>query len=357
MSYPVLYEAAETDFSHGGFGFLSDCIQCEVTEEANGEFELSMRYPIDGIHFENIENRCIIKARLEKDRNQQLFRIYSIKKTMSKVVTIKANHISYDLSGIPVSPFSAENAQQAMARLKENAAVDCPFEFWTDKDTSSDFTVAVPSSIRSNLGGSEGSIVDTFGGEYEFDNFAVKLYNSRGEDRGVSIWYGKNLIDINQEENISSVSTGVYPYWVNYEDGKVIQLPEKVVNAPGTYNFTRILPLDLSGAFQNEPTEEEMRSFTQNYLSKNQIGVPAVSISVSFAQIHQSEEYKHLNLHERVSLFDTISVQFPMLNVSAKAKVVKIVYNVLLDRIESAFIGSLRANIADTIANLQNKKE
>ena len=357
MSYPILYDSGSMNFSSGGYGFLSDCIQCDVTEEANGEFELLMRYPIDGIHFENIKNRCIIKARLDKDRDPQLFRIYSIKKTMSKVVTVKANHISYDLSGIPVSPFSAENAQKAMEGLKSNAAVDCPFDFWTDKETSANFTVAIPSSIRSNLGGSKGSILDTFGGEYEFDNYTVKLYNSRGEDRGVSIRYGKNLLDIDQEENISSVSTGVYPYWVNYEDGRVVQLPEKIVNAPGTYNFTRILTIDLSGDFQEEPTEDEIRSFAENYLSKNKIGIPAVSISVSFAQIHQSEEYKHLNLYEKVGLFDTIRVEFPMLNVSAEAKVTKIVYNVLLDRIENAYIGSVKTNIADTIANLQNKKE
>lgn len=353
MSYPILYDSAETIFNHNGFGFLSDCIQCDVTEEANGEFELYMRYPIDGIHFEDISNRCVIKVRLDADRDPQLFRIYSISKPMSKIVSIRAHHISYDLSGIPVSPFSASTVQEAMAGMKTNAATDCPFDFWTDKETTSDFTVPFPSSIRSRLGGVNGSILDVFGGEYEFDNYAVKLYNSRGKDNGVVIRYGKNLLDLNQEENVSSVATGVYPYWMDAEGNEIVELDEKIINAPGSYNFTRILPLDLSGAFDIKPTKAQLLSAAQSYLNANDIGVPAVSLSVSFAQIDQSEEYRHLNLFERVSLFDTIGIEFPMMKVSAKAKVVKIIYDVLLDRIKSANVGSVKTNIADTVAGLQ----
>lgn len=360
MSYPVLYDATETDFSHNGFGFLSDCVQCEVTEEANGAFTMVIRYPIDGIHFSDIANGGIVKAILERNREPQLFRIYSISKPMSKVVTILANHISYDLSGIPVSPFSATSARTALEGLKSNSATDCPFDFWTDREAYGNFSVPVPSSIRSRLGGSKDRILETFGGEYEFDNFTVKLYNSRGQDRGVSIRYGKNLLDINQEENISSVVTGVYPYWVDSNGENMVQLSEKVVLAPGTYSFSKIVPLDLSSVFEEKPTESEMRSFVETYLRENEVGVPTVSLSVSFAQIDQSEEYKGLNLFERVSLFDTISVEFPLLNVSTKAKVVKIVYDVLLDRIKSAFVGSVKENIADTVAKLQiahNEKE
>lgn len=357
MSYPILYSSTETDFSNNGLGILGDCISCEVTEEANGIFELAMQYPIGGIHYEDIADRSIIKARADQFRDPQLFRVYSISKPMSGIVTVSAEHISYDLSGIPVKPFSAESVSLALADLKNNAVTNCPFDFWTDKDTSGTFSVSVPSSIRSRLGGVAGSILDVYGGEYEFDNYKVKLHNNRGMNRGVSIRYGKNLTDIKQEQNCASVATGIYPYWAGDVDGNtvLVELPEKIVEAHGTYNFIKIRTVDFTESFETQPTEEELRSKAESYVESNNIGVPDVSLTVSFAQLEQTDEYKHLKLLEQVFLFDTINVEFPALGVSATAKAIKIVYDSLSDRVKSITLGSTRANIADTIATQQKE--
>lgn len=358
MSYPILYGSTETNFEHNGFGILSACVSCEVTEEANGIFELAMQYPMDGIHFEDIQSRSIIKAKLDQFREPQLFRVYNISNpSMNGIVKISAQHISYDLSGIPVAPFTADGVASALAGLKSNAVVDCPFKFWTDKATTGKFTVPHPASIRSRLGGVQGSILDIYGGEYEFDNFAVKLHNNRGMDRGVSVRYGKNLLSLKQEENCQNIATGIYPYWSDPETGAIVQLPEKIVNAPGEYDFEKIRTVDFTSYFQEQPTEEQLRSATERYIKNNEIGVPIVSLDVSFVQLQKSEEYKHLQLLERVSLFDTLSVEFPALKVSAMAKAVKIVYNVLLDRVEAVTLGSVRANIADTIVEQQKQIE
>ena len=352
MSYPVLYSATETNFDHNGIGILSACVSCEVTEESNGIFELAMQYPMDGIHYEYIADRAIIKARADQFRQPQLFRVYAISKPMNGIVTVLAEHISYDLSGIPVKPFTASTASSALTGLKNNAVVNCPFDFWTDKATSANFKVETPSSIRSRLGGVAGSILDVYGGECEFDNLTVKLHNSRGQNRGVTIRYGKNLTDIKQDQNCSNVATGVYPYWFLETDvGNVlIELPEKIVPAPGTYNFVKIRTLDLSSEFDEQPTEAELREATQKFINANNIGVPIVSLTVSFAQLEQTEEYKHLKLLERVSLCDTVNVEFPALKVSATAKAVKMVYDVIAERVKSVTLGSVRANIADTIS-------
>ena len=355
MSIPILYSATETDFSNNGLGILGDCISCEVTEEANGIFELVMRYPMDGIHYGDIADRAIIKAKADQIRDPQLFRIYAISKPMSGIVTVSAEHISYDLSGIPVSPFTSGSVSSALVDLKNNAVIDCPFDFWTDKDTSGTFSVSVPSSIRSCLGGVEGSILDAYGGEYEFDNYKVKLHNRRGMNRGVSIRYGKNLTDIKQEQNCASVATGIYPYWAGDVDGNtvLVELPEKIVEAPGTYNFVKIRTVDFTESFDTQPTEEELRSKAEKYLEYNNIGIPDVSLTVSFAQLEQTDEYKHLKLLEQVLLFDTVNVEFPALGVSATAKAIKIVYDSLSDRVKSIPLGSTKANIADTIATQQ----
>ena len=355
MSYPILYSATETNFDHNGIGILSSCVSCEVTEEANGIFELSMTYPMGGIHYGEISERVIIKAKADQFRDPQLFRVYAISKPMHGIVTVLAEHISYDLSGIPVSPFFAESVSLAMKGLKENAVVDCPFEFWTDKSSIISFYVPTPSSIRSRLGGSAGSILDVYGGEYEFDNYTVKLHNRRGKNNGVSIRYGKNLTDIKQEENCSDVATGIYPYWSGdvYGETVLVELPEKIVDAPGTYNFVKIRTVDFTQNFETNPTIEQLRSAAEDYIKTNNIGVPTISLTVSFAQLEQSEEYKGIELLERVRLFDTVNVEFPELKVSTTAKAVKIVYDVLNNRVKSVTLGSVRSNIADTLANQQ----
>lgn len=359
MSYPILYSATETDFSNNGLGILGDCVSCEVTEEANGIFELAMQYPMGGIHYDDIADRSIIKAKADQFRDPQLFRVYAISKPMSGIVTVLAEHISYDLSGIPVQPFSAPTVSSALAGLKNNAVVDCPFDFWTDKDTSGTFSASVPSSIRSRLGGVAGSILDVYGGEYEFDNYTVKLHNNRGINRGVSIRYGKNLTDIKQEQNCASIATGIYPYWSGDVDGNtvLVELPEKIINAPGTYNFVKIKTVDFTQEFESKPTVEQLRSKAENYVESNNIGVPNVSLSVSFAKLEQDEEYKGLKLLERVSLFDTVNVEFPALGVSATAKAVKLVYDALMDRVKSITLGSVKSNIADKIVEQQQEIE
>lgn len=351
---PILYPSTEEDFANNGLGILSDTVKCTVTEERNGAFELEITYPLDGIHYEDIKTRCLVMAKPNPIDDPQPFRIYRITRPLNGLITIYAAHISYDLSGIPVSPFSASSATEAMSKLSTMAAVESPFAFWTDKSTTGTMTVSVPSSNRSLLGGSQGSILDIYGGEYKWDRYMVRLYNTRGANRGVSIRYGKNLTDIQQDENISNVYTGVYPYWVD-ADGNLTQLPEKIVNAPGTYDFIRILPLDLSQEFEEAPTEAELKQAAEAYIKSNEIGVPHVSLTVSFVQLEQTEEYKGMALLETVLLCDTVNVEFSELGVSATAKCVRTVYDVLMNRYDSVDLGDARTNIADTIA--EQKKE
>lgn len=352
----LLYPETETQFNTNGLGALSDSISCEVTEERNGVYEMQMEYPITGIHYNDIQNRNIIFVKPTPYKDPQPFRIYRTTKPLSGRVTIYAEHLSYDLSGIVVSPFSAESLNGALNGLKSNSSTDNPFEFVTDKNTTGKFNVSVPSSIRSLLGGNDGSILDVYGGEYEFDRWTVHLWNQRGQNNGVTIRYGKNLTNLEQDENISNVATGIYPYWADSE-GTVVDLPEKIVNAPGTYNFTRIIPVDFSSDFEEAPSEQDLRTRAEKYVSDNRIGVPTVSISVEFQPLDQTEEYKDMALLERVNLCDTVTVEYPELGVSATAKCVKTVYDALKDRYVSIELGDAKTNIADTISQQQMEIE
>ncbi len=356
MSYPILYSATETDFTHNGIGMLTDCLKCLVTEERNGAYELELQYPVSGRHFAALTQRALLKCRLDEKRGQQLFRIYRITKAMGGIVTVYAAHISYDLNGVPVAPFTAEGAQGAVQGLADNAAAACPFTFETDVSKLGTFENPVPASVRACLGGIDGNILEKFGGELEFDNFAVKLHASRGSDNGVQVRYGKNLTDLQQDENCANVYAGVYPYWTRKEtkDGQsttlYMELPERVILREGITEHSNILTLDLSGEFDEQPTEEQLREAAAAYIEEHQIFVPEVSLTVSFALLWQTEEYKHIRHLEEVSLCDTVTVIFPAMGVSAQAKVVKTVYDVLRDRYESITLGTVKATVADLIA-------
>ena len=348
---PILYDSIETEYKTNGLGRLPDALSCVVEEERNGLYELTMQYPVKGRHYKDIRNTRKILAIPSDGAEPQPFEIYKISKPMSGRVTVQARHVSYQLSYVPVAPFTAVNVSDALDGLKSHSAEANPFTFWTDKGTEANFTVAAPTSLRKLLGGMDGSILDVYGGEYEFDRYTVKLHAARGADNGVTLLYGKNITDIKQEESIESTYTGVFPYWSS-SDGELVMLPEKVLHSDNAANFPyqRTIVLDLSSNWQEAPTEDQLRAAARSYMKANNIGVPSVNLTVSFVALWQTKEYKDVAPLERVHLCDTVHVYFPKLDVSASSKVVKTTWNVLKDRYDSIKLGTISASLAGTIA-------
>ena len=343
MNYPRLYPPTAAAWDTNGLGALSDCISCVVEETLNGPFELEMQYRLNGLHYADITLRSIILAKPNPTARPQPFRVYKISRPINGVVTINAQHLSYDLSGIVIEPFNAPSLASALEGMKTNAVTENPFEYETDKTVISDFVVSYPSSARSLVAGQRGSLLDTYGGELEFDRYQVKILAHRGKDNGVTIRYGKNMTDVSQEEDGSGVYTGVYPYWYSEEEGSA-DLGSSYVPVEGEFDFTRILLLDLTEEFENKPTAEELTQKAQEYISNHDPGVPTISTTVSW---YQSREFV-----ENVNLGDVVGVYFSRLGISAKAKIVKTRYNALQNRYESVDIGSVRSSIAGTIVSM-----
>lgn len=340
---PILFPSTETEFDTNGIGVLSDAISCYGDEERNGLFELELIYPIDGKWYDQIADRGIILAKPNLQQEPQPFRIYSITRPANGRVTIKAAHWSYDLSGVPVTPFVAYNAAAAVQQINSQMVVATPFVVETNKAVVATMTSSVPRSVRQLLGGMEGSLLDVYGGEYRWGRYKVELLQARGADNGVSIRYGKNLVDLTQESNVAACYTGVYPYYAN-EDGTLVTLPEQTINAPGTYDYNKILTLDLSDQFtEGAPTVEQLRSAANSYMITYGIGVPDVNLRVSYAQAPDQLD--------AVNLCDTVHIYFERLGVDATAKVIKTRFDVLRERYVSIELGSARASIAQTIVN------
>lgn len=351
----VLFPSGATTFETQGLGSIVDAISCNVHEVLNGEYELEMQYPITGTQYGNLQNRRIIFSKHDPYSDPQPFRIYRITRPMNGIVTIYARHVSYDLSGIPVGVFDANNAQAAMQGLKNNSLVANPFLFETTMPTVANFSCQYPQPCRNLLGGQEGSILDVYGGEYEWDEWTVHLQSRRGSDNGVRITYGKNLIDIEQDENIANLKTGIIPYWINSETGEVIYSSPQIIQAPGEFNFSSVVPVDFGEQFESQPTPQELAEAGQEYITDNKIGVPTVSIDLSFAQLEQYSLYESTEALERVRIGDTVHVFFAQLGINVSSRVVETNYDPILNRYNSVSVGSVRADIAGTIADQQQQ--
>ena len=354
---PILFPAGATAWTTNGLGRLSDTISAKVEEERNGSYELTLEYPVDGIHYQDLAISNLILAKPADGKDPQPFRIYKITRPMGGKVTVCAEHLSYQLSMIPVVPFTAPSCLAALQGLKLNAAEACPFDFYTDKTIGTQWTVQQPASIRELLGGTDGSILETYRGEFEFDGYDVHLWTNRGTDAGVVIRYGKNLTNLEQEENIENTYTGIMPYWQKEdEDGTVttVLLPERVLHSDRAANFPyqRTIPVDFSGEFEEQPTEQELRDAGEDYILANNIGIPSVNVKVDFIALWQTEEYRDLAALERVNLCDTVTVRFDKLGVDVTAKVIKTNFDVLTERYNEIEVGDAKGTLGGTISEI-----
>lgn len=351
---PILYEANETAFTTQGLGALADAVSVSVSRVINGKDELTMVYPSTGIRYADLANDRIIFAQPEYKKTSQPYQIYKITKPLNGLVTVYARHVgSQRAAYIPVTPFSAGTLTEAFNNLPSHLVEASPFTFWTNKTVTANFNLTRPSSLGKVLGGMEGSILDVYGGEYEYDGYTIKLWGRRGTDSGVELRYGKNITDIEQSEDFASIITGVVPYWGSL-DGTIVTLPEVAVQGQyaDTYSFRRTVVKDFSDAFEDQPTEAELRSAATQYVSQSNLGVPEINLKVSFEHLAQYTGYENLQLLEKLNLGDTVSIFYEPLDVSATARIAKTTYDPLQEKYTSVQIGSVRSSLEQVMHNV-----
>lgn len=356
---PILYKADTTEFETYGIGALSECTLCEVTEERNGAFECTLKYLVTGRLFAELKNERLIKAKPNDTSEEQLFRIYRITTPINGIVTIYAQHISYDLSNIAELMWSSAmiSPSLAMSRLFTKTASTHNFKCSTDFSSAKPFSVSKPKSVRACLGGSEGSMLDRWGGEYEWDNFNVILHSKRGKDNGVVIEYGKNLTDMEHDNDFTDVYTDLLPYAVFSDENteKVITLSE--ITLPIIDNPTRQKTLikDFTEFFENRASinENSLRTKAQSYIKENPLGVETPTLTVAFEPLWKQPEYSAIL--ERVSLCDTVTIRYSALGITARSKVIKTVYDALAEKYVSITLGTAKSNFVNTVGDIKTE--
>ena len=360
---PKLFTAGETQFRGFGLGGLGVATKCRVTRQLNGAYELEMTYPIIGRRFRDLKTRNIILASVGPGEESQPFRIYRTKFSLALSKTVYARHIAYDLMGCTIRPFPAGPLTNVLAAIQYTANNE-GFPFTLDSNLSSNAQcgITVPRSAWAMLGGQRGSLLDVYGGEWLFNGFHLSLMERIGTESGVMVRWGKNLQDLQQEDNLANTWTAVVPYWVSADELTVVTLPEGGIST-GTFDYTRELVWDASAEFEEAPTVEELRERTRRYISSNRVGAPDIGLDVKWVPLNQTEEYKHRRFPSSVHLGDTVTVEYPAAAdpktgkptdfVRAAARVVETVWLPLEDKYESVRIGAKRANFVSVVAQTQ----
>ena len=347
---PILFDSDETMFTSNGICRLSDCITCSVTEERNGVYECDFEYPVNGAHYDQITLGRIIACTHEDSDNLQPFDIVSFTREINGVTSYHAVHVSYRQTQMVVHGTNISSLSGALTLLG-TASPSNPFAYNTDMTSTNKLGAAdgVPRTVRQMLGGVEGSILDSYGGEYEWDKWDVNLWKARGEEKGFVIRYGVNLVDYKEELDYSDTYSAVIPYWTKDDPaGRVTVVGSRVDSGLAMYVDRNIcVPLDLTDKFQSEPTAAELQTYAASYMEDKEVNIPKQNIHVDFAHLEDADIYSELM---KCKICDQIRVILPFYEQEQTYfKIVKTEYNVLKDRYESMELGDLSTTLSKAL--------
>jgi len=366
MAYPILYKANETNFEHLGVSVLSDASKCYVSREKNGIYILEFDYPVNGKDVDKIKEGMYIKSDAGYRTKNQRFVISKITKTQNEF-KIYCQHISQvktTMNAIrPDITVTSVSAIGALRAWRDNL-LDSREEFFVQSDistlNSTTWKVENIENARDALGGKAGSILDVWGGEYEFDNLNITLHRSMGIDNPTIIAYGKNLLDLEQEQSILETYTSVFPFKKYTDDNnreQLITLPEILLDSTHLNKFThrRILKVDFSSD-ENLKTVEQLRSKAKSYIKSNNVGVPKTNLKINYQDLSKVEGVFDNPALEQIDLCDRLKVYYNELGIlNENAKVVKVIWDVILEENHEIEVGDSRSSFTDsTSAKLES---
>lgn len=344
---PKLFRDDATDFNNMGFGVLTHTTTCEVTEDLGEAPTLTMTMLATDPLFQYVTIGNIIVCQPNKYDQQQAFVIEEVSKNIAEEVTIYATHIAQHRAKlIPVGPFTASSLNDALTKMKTYSLETNPFTLVRDSgktNVSAAMTVANPISFRELMGGVEGSIIDTYRGEWGYDNFILTLYNKRGHDNGVRIMYRKNMTDFTHTEDFSwnDSLTGAIGYWRKEET--LVQGNVQYSSQASDFPFNKTVVVDFSENFEEAPTVSELNTLAAQWI--NGKGSPAISMEVAFSHLAFDQD-------KTIQIGDTVTVVNPVYHINTAQRIVGLVYDVLADEYTTVTIGAQKDTINDAISEM-----
>lgn len=370
---PILFNKNEQSFDTYGLGELN-VTKGTVTRERNGNYTLYSEIPANDPATAILEKEMKLKADAGLRTKNQTFEISRIVKDSSNIVKIYGQHISHKLEYMGLvngRPFSG-SAFTALA-IWHNATIgDLRFDVWSDIQTTGKgvFDISKMENARQALGGVEGSILDIYGGEYEFDNMTVRLHKQLGRTAPTVLEYGRNILSAELDETIESAYTSVLPFATytpdkpegdtsdSQPDPVTVTLPENYVDSKykALYAHRRIKVVDFSSEFKSDskskdiPTPDKLRKIANDYMERNAIGKPKINIKIEYADLAKTLDYADNGWIEELELCDIVPIYYPQIGLTDEtAKVTTVTYDFINERNESVEFGDIGTNVRATM--------
>ena len=370
---PILFNKNETAFDTYGLGELN-VTKGTVTRERNGNYTLYAEIPVNDPMVAILEKEMKLKADAGLRTKNQTFEISRIVKDSSNIVKIYGQHISHKLEYMVLRNATVFNgsAFSALSIWRGALIGDLRFDVWSDIQTTGKgvFDISKMENARQALGGVEGSILDIYGGEYEFDNMIVRLHKQLGRTAPTVLEYGRNILSAELDETIESAYTSVLPFATytpdkpegdtsdNQPDPVTVTLPENYVDSKykALYAHRRIKVVDFSSEFstdgkkKNLPTPDKLRKIANDYMERNAIGKPKINIKIEYADLAKTLDYADNGWIEEVELCDIVPVYYPQIGLTDETlKVSTITYDFVNERNESVEYGDIGTNVRSTM--------
>ncbi|MBL1226611.1 phage tail spike protein [Enterococcus sp. BWR-S5] len=345
---PILYEPKESSFNHNGLGKLADCISCYVDEERNGQNEVILTFPITTKKSEFLqENGYQIKAKANDLDEANVYVIYKHDQDMSTgILTVRGiSRAVSKLKGRSIKRLTIEskNGAQAMHMVRAAMDRDTDIEFYSDVATisSTEFEITNPLNC---IGGSQGSLLQNWGGEIKHEPFKISLLKNRGRENVTTIRYGKNLAGLSIETDFDSLLTRIFPYAdLQNSEGETERIWGTQVDSQYINNYDDIRT-DLIQFTEEQGVTDlaTLNKVASKYFTSLNPGIdlPKCTIKANISQIQESgrtEKFKDLR---KIGLCDTVTVYYKRFDIKITAKVNKIRYNSLLEQVEEFSAGS-----------------
>lgn len=370
---PILFNKNEQSFDTYGLGELN-VTKGTVTRERNGNYTLYAEIPVNDPMVAILEKEMKLKADAGLRTKNQTFEISRIVKDSSNIVKIYGQHISHKLEYMGLvngRPFSG-SAFTALA-IWHNATIgDLRFDVWSDIQTTGNgvFDISKMENARQALGGVEGSILDIYGGEYEFDNMTVRLHKQLGRTAPTVLEYGRNILSAESDETIESVYTSVLPFATytpdkpegdtsdSQPDPVTVTLPENYVDSKykALYAHRRIKVVDFSSEFKSDskskdiPTPDKLRKMANDYMERNAIGKPKINTKIDYVDLAKTLDYADRAWFEELELCDIVPIYYPQIGLTDEtAKITTVTYDFVNERNESVEFGDIGTNVRATM--------